>query len=220
MLDREKCKCMLGCWLLDCLIDDFEEYGKEKSEMVKIGRAHRLKHQNISKITPPILPTPLRNDEGTSPQLPPITNPPLTPQENEKSIEAINKKFHELQTERIIEKGLPNKLEDPSNFVLPLKLLGLSRANPSNADLKKADNSTCDVIIDNGRGTTVIDDGAVKHVFYAKLKRSLLDFNKKFYNSLGRAPNRCSSSIGKTLGVVIVHLRNRLGRLDHGLTEL
>ncbi|GJZ74508.1 hypothetical protein Tco_0638973 [Tanacetum coccineum] len=49
--------------------------------------------------------------------------------------------------------------------------------------------------------------------------RSSLDFNKKFYNSLGRAPNRCSSTIGKTRGVVIVHSRNRLGRLDHGLTE-
>ncbi|GJX78002.1 DNA helicase, partial [Tanacetum coccineum] len=36
---------------------------------------------------------------------------------------------------------------------------------------------------------------------------------------LGRAPNHCSSSIGKTRGVVIVHSRNRLGRLDHGLTE-
>ncbi|GJS77536.1 zinc finger, CCHC-type containing protein [Tanacetum coccineum] len=45
---------------------------------------------------------------------------------------------------------------------------------------------------------------------------SSLDFNKKFYNSLGRAPNRCSSSIGKTQGVVIVQSRNRLERLDHG----
>nr|GEV27750.1 reverse transcriptase domain-containing protein [Tanacetum cinerariifolium] len=39
--------------------------------------------------------------------------------------------------------------------------------------------------------------------------RSSLDFYTKFYNSLGRAPNRCSSSIGKTRGVVIVYLRNR-----------
>ncbi|GKA06348.1 putative retrotransposon ty1-copia subclass protein [Tanacetum coccineum] len=45
------------------------------------------------------------------------------------------------------------------------------------------------------------------------------DFYTKFYNSLGRAPNRCSSSIGKTRGVVIVHSGNRLERLDHGLTE-
>nr|GEV68023.1 hypothetical protein [Tanacetum cinerariifolium] len=30
------------------------------------------------------------------------------------------------------------------------------------------------------------------------------DLNKKFYNSLGRVPNRCSSSIGKTQEVVIV----------------
>nr|GEZ27258.1 ribonuclease H-like domain-containing protein [Tanacetum cinerariifolium] len=49
--------------------------------------------------------------------------------------------------------------------------------------------------------------------------RSSLDFYKKFYNSIDRAPNRCSSSIGKTQGVVIVHSRNRLGRLDQGLTE-
>ncbi|GJX49268.1 putative reverse transcriptase domain-containing protein [Tanacetum coccineum] len=50
------------------------------------------------------------------------------------------------------------------------------------------------------------------------LMRSLLDFYTKFYNSLSRAPNRCSSSIVKTQRVVIVHSRNRLGRLDHGLT--
>ncbi|GJU52990.1 zinc finger, CCHC-type containing protein [Tanacetum coccineum] len=49
--------------------------------------------------------------------------------------------------------------------------------------------------------------------FGNKVMRSSLDFYMKFYNSLGRAPNRCSSSIGKTLGVVIVNSRNRLGRL-------
>nr|GEV89184.1 zinc finger protein GIS2-like [Tanacetum cinerariifolium] len=38
--------------------------------------------------------------------------------------------------------------------------------------------------------------------------RSSLDIYPKFYNSLGRAPNRCSTSIGKTRRVVIVHLRN------------
>ncbi|GKB97536.1 hypothetical protein Tco_0983673 [Tanacetum coccineum] len=40
--------------------------------------------------------------------------------------------------------------------------------------------------------------------------RSSLEFYTKFYNSLGRAPNRCSSSICKTRGVVIVHSRNRM----------
>ncbi|GJW48200.1 reverse transcriptase domain-containing protein [Tanacetum coccineum] len=51
------------------------------------------------------------------------------------------------------------------------------------------------------------------------LKGFKRDFNMKFYHSLSRAPNRCSSSIGKTRGIVIVHSENRLGRLDHGLTE-
>ncbi|GKE17915.1 putative reverse transcriptase domain-containing protein [Tanacetum coccineum] len=32
--------------------------------------------------------------------------------------------------------------------------------------------------------------------------RSSLDFYTKFYNSRGRAPNRCSSSIGKTRGLL------------------
>nr|GEV19456.1 copia protein [Tanacetum cinerariifolium] len=45
------------------------------------------------------------------------------------------------------------------------------------------------------------------------------DFNTKFYNSLGIAPNRCSSRICKTQAVVIVHSENRLGRLGQGLTE-
>nr|GEW18735.1 hypothetical protein [Tanacetum cinerariifolium] len=57
-------------------------------------------------------------------------------------------------------------------------------------------------------------------VFMAQIEK---DFNTKFYNSLGRAPNRCSSSIGKTRRVVIVYSGNRLGRLDqdynHGSFE-
>nr|GEW42721.1 hypothetical protein [Tanacetum cinerariifolium] len=39
------------------------------------------------------------------------------------------------------------------------------------------------------------------------------DFNMKFYNSLGKAHNHCSSIIGKTQRVVIVHSKNRLGGL-------
>nr|GEV57576.1 hypothetical protein [Tanacetum cinerariifolium] len=34
------------------------------------------------------------------------------------------------------------------------------------------------------------------------LMRSSYDFNKKFYNSLGRVPDRCSSRIGKTRGLL------------------
>nr|GEV26877.1 hypothetical protein [Tanacetum cinerariifolium] len=65
-------------------------------------------------------------------------------------------------------------------------------------------------------------------IFTIKVKRQCkkhdvqlsLDFYKKFYNSLGRAPNRCSSSIGKTLRVVIVYSRIRLGRLDQEIVTL
>ncbi|GJW85373.1 hypothetical protein Tco_0158518 [Tanacetum coccineum] len=46
--------------------------------------------------------------------------------------------------------------------------------------------------------------------------RSSLDFNKKFYNSLGRAPNHCSSSIGKTRGVIIVI---KISKFMHGITN-
>nr|GEU50587.1 reverse transcriptase domain-containing protein [Tanacetum cinerariifolium] len=35
-----------------------------------------------------------------------------------------------------------------------------------------------------------------------EIMKKLSDFNKKFYNSLGRVPNRCSSSIGKTQGLL------------------
>nr|GEU75757.1 hypothetical protein [Tanacetum cinerariifolium] len=44
--------------------------------------------------------------------------------------------------------------------------------------------------------------------------RSSIDFYTKFYNSLGRAPNHCSSSIGKTRRVVIVHSRNGLRLIE------
>ncbi|GJZ48939.1 hypothetical protein Tco_0603129 [Tanacetum coccineum] len=50
------------------------------------------------------------------------------------------------------------------------------------------------------------------------LMRFSLDFNKKFYNSLGSAPI-VSVSIGKT-SVVIVLEGNRLGKLDQDLTEI
>ncbi|GKD38964.1 hypothetical protein Tco_1259171, partial [Tanacetum coccineum] len=45
------------------------------------------------------------------------------------------------------------------------------------------------------------------------------DFYKKFYNSLGRVHNCCSSSIGKTQGLLSFSRGNRLGSLNHGLTE-
>ncbi|GJY28558.1 putative ribonuclease H-like domain-containing protein [Tanacetum coccineum] len=48
---------------------------------------------------------------------------------------------------------------------------------------------------------------------------SLLDFNKKFYNSLGRAPNRCSV-LRQDSGVVIVLKGNRLERLEQNITEV
>ncbi|GKB56563.1 hypothetical protein Tco_0912749 [Tanacetum coccineum] len=41
-------------------------------------------------------------------------------------------------------------------------------------------------------------------IFFAYVADAVVvrDFYKKFYNSLGRLPNRCSSSIGKTRGLL------------------
>nr|GEU76097.1 hypothetical protein [Tanacetum cinerariifolium] len=55
-----------------------------------------------------------------------------------------------------------------------------------------------------------LEDDSLNLNKFSDLMRSSLDFNANFYNSLGRASNRCSSSISKTRGVVIIHSKNRV----------
>nr|GEW21077.1 hypothetical protein [Tanacetum cinerariifolium] len=108
-----------------------------------------------------------------------------------------NKEFGDKEKSRLMEHGLPKKLCDPANFVLPVhvngttqmntgasvsvlpyalyKNLGLSDPRPYHSNLTMVDNTqakameeTCGAIIDMGHGTMTIDDGVTRHTYFPK----------------------------------------------------
>ncbi|GJR65029.1 hypothetical protein Tco_0011094 [Tanacetum coccineum] len=110
------------------VINILEEVESSRKEVVKMGKANRNKGYNINKPTPP---PSLRIEE-----IPPISTippqliyHPLTPKakgENERGKERLNKKeFSEEDKVGIIEHGLPKKMCDPRNYVLPMKINGV-----------------------------------------------------------------------------------------------
>ncbi|GJY25894.1 hypothetical protein Tco_0400620 [Tanacetum coccineum] len=109
------------------VIDLLEEVGSLSEEVVKMGKANHNKGYNINKLAPP--PT-LKVEEilPTSIIPPQLIYHPLTPRQNEKmkGKERLNKKeFSEEDKVGIIEHGLPKKMCDPRNYVLPVKINGV-----------------------------------------------------------------------------------------------
>ncbi|GKA92302.1 hypothetical protein Tco_0814227 [Tanacetum coccineum] len=108
--------------------------------------------------------------------------------------ERLNKKeFSEEDKVGIIEHGLPKKMCDPGNYVLPVKINGVvemvalvdtgARYQAYVVDLLILDIPvdpelplllgrpflrTCGAIIDMGRGTLCIDDGVIRHTYFPK----------------------------------------------------
>ncbi|GKD82442.1 hypothetical protein Tco_1349281, partial [Tanacetum coccineum] len=109
--------------------------------------------------------------------------------------ERLNKKeFSEEDEVGIIEHGLPKKMCDPRNYVLPVKINGvvdmvalvdtttsvcvlpyslykdleLGDMRPYQTYLTMADNTTCGAIIDMGRGTLCINDEVIRHTYFPK----------------------------------------------------
>ncbi|GJX36816.1 uncharacterized mitochondrial protein-like protein [Tanacetum coccineum] len=88
---------------------------------------------------------------------------------------------------------LPTTITEPTSF---------SVANNS-SEWRQAMKEEYDDLVKNGTWTLV---HRASNTNVVDLMRLSLDFNKKFYNSLGRVPNRCSSIIGKTRVDVIRYL--------------
>ncbi|GJR11781.1 ribonuclease H-like domain-containing protein [Tanacetum coccineum] len=118
------------------VIDLLEEVGSSRKEVVKTRKANRNKGYNINKLTPS---PSLRLEEilSTSTIPPQLIYHPLTQKQKEKmkekkldeifiGKERLNKKeFSEEDKEGIIEHGLPKKMRDPRNYVLPVKINGV-----------------------------------------------------------------------------------------------
>ncbi|GKE32820.1 hypothetical protein Tco_1452142, partial [Tanacetum coccineum] len=67
---------------------------------------------------------------------------------------------------RIVEHGLPNKMCNPSNFVLPVKVNGTIEMNA----LADTGASNLWRVIDMGRSTLCIDDGVIHHTYFPKTR--------------------------------------------------
>nr|GEU77067.1 hypothetical protein [Tanacetum cinerariifolium] len=126
--------------LLVELVKNMEEVGSSNGELVKMGKASWNKGQNVNKLTPPPQPKieeilPL---QSISPQ--PVYYS-LSQKQKEKVKEALDKKkkleevmighsrlsnnkFGEEDKMRIVEHGLPKKMCEPGNFVLPVRVDG------------------------------------------------------------------------------------------------
>ncbi|GJR98067.1 zinc finger, CCHC-type containing protein [Tanacetum coccineum] len=120
------------------LVENVEEVGSFNVELVKIGKASRNKGYNVNKLTPP----PQLKIEEIHPissiAPPPLIYHPLSQKKKEKVKEALNRMYKELEESkpillssdefseeekmRIVEHGLPKKICNPNNFVLPVKV--------------------------------------------------------------------------------------------------
>ncbi|GJT66615.1 hypothetical protein Tco_1018095 [Tanacetum coccineum] len=172
-------------YLLATLVEDMVEIEEMSSEVVKMGKASRIKNYNVNKLTPP---TPLKIEEIPPPSssTPQPGFHPLLPKQKEKILEALDRKYKELkedkpilevldnymvykkkldevmmgramlknkyfreeEKERIVKNGLPKKLSDPGNFVLPVRV-NVDRELP--LLLGRPFLRTCGALIDMGR---------------------------------------------------------------------
>ncbi|GKC11089.1 retrovirus-related pol polyprotein from transposon TNT 1-94, partial [Tanacetum coccineum] len=89
-----------------------------------------------------------------------------------------NNEFGKEDKIRIVEHGLPKKMCDSGNFVLPVRVNGTvqmsaladtgASINVLPYSLYKSLGLTCGVVIDVGRGTISIDDGVIRHTYFPK----------------------------------------------------
>ncbi|GJS30446.1 chlorophyll A/B binding protein of LHCII type 1-like protein [Tanacetum coccineum] len=147
--------------LLENLMKNMVEVKDASGEQVKMGNANRLKNYNVNKLTPPAPPKIKEIPKPSSTPSQPIFHQ-LLPQQKEKILEALERKYQELKEkkpimevlenymmyhkklhevlmgrarlenkdhtkedrERILENGLPKKICDLGNFVLPVRVNG------------------------------------------------------------------------------------------------
>ncbi|GJU19151.1 DNA-directed DNA polymerase [Tanacetum coccineum] len=87
--------------LLANLVEDMVEIREMSSEVVKIGKANRIKNYNVNKITPPTLPKIEEIPPPSSSTSQPIFYP-LLPKQKDNILEALDRKYKELEEENPI----------------------------------------------------------------------------------------------------------------------
>ncbi|GJZ20625.1 DNA-directed DNA polymerase [Tanacetum coccineum] len=150
--------------MLASLVEDVVKVRSTSDELVKMGKANRNKSYNVNKLTPPALPKIKEIPPISSTALPPVYHP-LSPKHKEKILEALDRKYKELEEQkpivevlenymvyrkkldevmmgrarlenkefsdeeksRLIKHGLPKKLCDPGNFVIPVRINGTTQ---------------------------------------------------------------------------------------------
>ncbi|GJY58376.1 DNA-directed DNA polymerase [Tanacetum coccineum] len=117
--------------LLENLLKNMVEVKDASGEQVKMGKANRLKNYNVNKLTPPAPPKIEEIPKPSSTPSQPIFHQ-LSPQQKEKILEALKRKYHELTKKKPVVEVLENymmyckKLDEVmmGNFVLPFRVNG------------------------------------------------------------------------------------------------
>ncbi|GJS96619.1 hypothetical protein Tco_0803587 [Tanacetum coccineum] len=105
-----QCSKKIGMWILflATLVEDMVELGKMSSEVVKMGKASRNKNYNINKLTPPLPPKVEDIPPPPSSSTPQTGFHPLSLKKKKKILEALDRKYKELEEEKQILKVLNN----------------------------------------------------------------------------------------------------------------
>ncbi|GJX69368.1 DNA-directed DNA polymerase [Tanacetum coccineum] len=137
--------------LLANLVKDMVEDGKMGSGIVKMSKANRIKRYNVNKLTPPTLP----KIEEISPPLSSTPQPifcPLSPKQKEKILEALDRKYKELEDEKLILEVLVNYMV----YRNKLDEVLMGRARLENKDYMEEEK---EIIVENGLPQKLSDMG-------------------------------------------------------------
>ncbi|GKB99355.1 reverse transcriptase domain-containing protein, partial [Tanacetum coccineum] len=93
--------------MLASLVEDVVKVRSTSDELVKMGKANRNKSYNVNKLTPPALPKIKEIPPISSTALPPVYHP-LSPKHKEKILEALDRKYKELEEQKPIVEVLEN----------------------------------------------------------------------------------------------------------------
>nr|GEZ46255.1 hypothetical protein [Tanacetum cinerariifolium] len=178
------------------LVENMEEVGSSNGELVKMGKASRNKGHNVNKLTPP---PPIKIKE-----IPPLSSialqplyQPLSQKQKEKIKEVLDKKmkhdeiimgrarlsnndFSQEDRTRIIERGLPKKIQNHGEvrnvriqigyqaYLVGFLVLDIPVDKELPLLLGHLFLRACRVVIDIGCGTMIIDDGVIRHTYFPK----------------------------------------------------
>ncbi|GKF35430.1 hypothetical protein Tco_0108630, partial [Tanacetum coccineum] len=94
--------------LLENLLKNMVDVNNESKEQVKIRKANHLKNYYVNKLTPPV---PLKIEEISKPSSKPSQTifHQLSPQQKEKILEALERKYQELTKKKPIVEALERK---------------------------------------------------------------------------------------------------------------